>query len=134
VSAGHALDPRELALVAPELFVPDVRAAAGFYERLGFTALRVEADGSFAVVARGAAVVLLAHESLFTLMGGSLAGARGVGIDVRFLVDDVDLVYRAARAAGAEIVHDLGDRPYGLRDFILRDPHGYRLRFAAPLR
>jgi uncharacterized glyoxalase superfamily protein PhnB len=67
-------------------------------------------------------------------MGGSLAGARGVGLDVRFLVDDVEQVYRAARAAGVEIVHDLGDRPYGLRDFILRDPHGYRLRFAAPLR
>jgi hypothetical protein len=28
---------------------------------------------------------------------------------------------------------DIGDRPYGLRDFIVRDLNGYRLRFAAPL-
>ena len=128
------IDPRELAPVAPELFVPDVDAAARFYtERLGFTLLRQEADGSFAVVALGSAVVMLAQERLYGAVGGTLGAARGLGIDVRILVADVDAAYRAARAGGVAIVHDIGDRYYGLRDFIVRDLNGYRLRFAAPL-
>lgn len=40
-------------------------------------------------------------------------------------VDDVDAAYRAARAAGAEIVHELTDEPWGVRRFFVRDPAGH---------
>jgi len=30
---------------------------------------------------------------------------------------------------GVEIAQPLGDRPYGLRDYTVRDLHGYRLTF-----
>ena len=59
------------------------------------------------------------------------ATPRGVGIDTRIMVDDVDAMYRRATDNGVTIVHDIGNRPYGLRDFIIRDPDGFRLRFAA---
>ncbi len=49
------------------------------------------------------------------------------------MVDDVDAMYRRATDNDVTIVHDIGDRPYGLRDFIIRDPDGFRLRFAAPV-
>ncbi|TVT42425.1 glyoxalase [Amycolatopsis rhizosphaerae] len=39
-------------------------------------------------------------------------------------VDDVDAAYRAATAAGAEIVHELTDEPWGVRRFFVRDPNG----------
>jgi catechol 2,3-dioxygenase-like lactoylglutathione lyase family enzyme len=39
-------------------------------------------------------------------------------------VDDVDACYRAARAAGADIVHELTDEPWGVRRFFVRDPDG----------
>ncbi|WP_158891277.1 VOC family protein [Amycolatopsis anabasis] len=39
-------------------------------------------------------------------------------------VDDVDASYRAARAAGAEIVHELTEEPWGVRRFFVRDPDG----------
>ncbi|MFB9904085.1 VOC family protein [Allokutzneria oryzae] len=39
-------------------------------------------------------------------------------------VDDVDASYRAAVAAGAEIVHELTDEPWGVRRFFVRDPDG----------
>lgn len=34
--------------------------------------------------------------------------------------------------SGTRIALDIGDRYYGLRDFIIEDPNGYRLRFASP--
>lgn len=40
------------------------------------------------------------------------------------LVADVDALYERAKAAGAEIVMEIADKPYG-RDFICRDPEGH---------
>ena len=39
-------------------------------------------------------------------------------------VPDSDAVFASAKAAGAEIVMELTDQPYGSRDFICRDPEG----------
>jgi catechol 2,3-dioxygenase-like lactoylglutathione lyase family enzyme len=44
--------------------------------------------------------------------------------DASFEVDDVDAAYRAAREAGAEIVHELTDEPWGVRRFFVRTPDG----------
>ena len=44
---------------------------------------------------------------------------------VYIAVPDPDAVYRTAKAAGAEIVMELADQPYGSRDFICKDPEGY---------
>lgn len=38
------------------------------------------------------------------------------------------------RAAEVNIMREIGDREYGLRDFIVRDQFGFRLRFASPIR
>jgi uncharacterized glyoxalase superfamily protein PhnB len=133
-----SVDPRELVPTAPELFVPDVDAAARFYtEKLGFELLRTEAgggQGTFAVIALRDAVIMLADERHYGLMGGQLASDRGIAIDVRLLVEDVDAMYRKIRNNGVPVVHEIGDRPYGLRDFIIRDLNGFRIRFASPLR
>ena len=118
---------------APELFVPDVEATVRFWvERLGAECVRLE-PGSFGVVRLEASIVFVAHESHYGEMGGTLGGRRGVGLDVRIVVADVDALHRRVRAAGVEIVHDIADRDYGLRDFIITDPNGYRIRFASPL-
>jgi uncharacterized glyoxalase superfamily protein PhnB len=42
---------------------------------------------------------------------------------------DVDACYARARAAGAEIVHELCDTDYGSREFAVRDPEGWRWSF-----
>lgn len=133
-------DPPEVAPVAPEMFVPDVAAAVRFYtEKLGFHLFRMEhggpaGDGMFAIVTLGAAVLMFAHESLYTAMGAGLSGQRGVGIDIRIMVPDVDAVYRRCQDNGVAVVHDIADRYYGLRDFVIADANGFRLRFAAALR
>lgn len=40
-------------------------------------------------------------------------------------VPDADAVHATAKAAGAEIVMELADQPYGSRDFICKDPEGH---------
>lgn len=44
--------------------------------------------------------------------------------DMSVEVDDVDTVYEAVRASGAEIVHALQDEEWGVRRFFVRDPNG----------
>ncbi|MEU2144338.1 VOC family protein, partial [Streptomyces globisporus] len=44
--------------------------------------------------------------------------------DLSVEVDDVDAVYAAVRARGAEIVHPLQDEEWGVRRFFVRDPDG----------
>jgi uncharacterized glyoxalase superfamily protein PhnB len=133
-------EPQELAPVAPELFVPDVAAAVSFYrDKLGFTLHRVDPHGEpgpnsvFAILTLESAVVMFAQDALYSAMGGSLQSQRGVAIDVRIIVADVDVVYNRCRENDVEIVHAIADRYYGLRDFVVADLNGFRLRFASPL-
>lgn len=128
-----------LAPVAPEFFVRDVDASVAFYvEKLGFELVRADPDGagrhSFAVLARGAAEFLFVHESaLGPVHRAALPYPRAAGVDIRLMVDDVDDVYRSVCEHGVEVVLPLKDQPYGLRDFIVRDADGYRIRFAQPI-
>lgn len=57
----------------------------------------------------------------------SVASEGGSGTDVPDIsieVDDVDQIYRRAKAAGFEIDYDLTDEPWGVRRFYVRDPLG----------
>jgi uncharacterized glyoxalase superfamily protein PhnB len=130
---AHPIDRTELAPLAPELFVPNVAEAVRFYtETLGFEAHRVDPD--FAIVGIGEAILMFADERMYGAMGARAGGAeRGAYIDVRVMVGDVDTYHRRCVDAGLEIAHSIADRPYGLRDFIVRDLNGFRLRFASPL-
>jgi len=49
-------------------------------------------------------------------------------------VDDVDAHYRRAVAAGATVVGEPSDQPYGDRSYRALDPEGGRWIFATPLR
>jgi len=120
----------ELAPVAPEFFVPDVQAAVRFYvEKFGFEELRSE-DG-FAIVTLGEALIMFAHQALY---GRWLEDVPlGLAVDVRIMVPNVDAMHARCLDNGVEIVYDIGDREYGLRDFIVSDLNGFRLRFASPL-
>jgi catechol 2,3-dioxygenase-like lactoylglutathione lyase family enzyme len=45
-------------------------------------------------------------------------------------VEDVDSLYEQHRARGATIVSAIEDKPWGKREYTVRDPNGYHLRFA----
>jgi catechol 2,3-dioxygenase-like lactoylglutathione lyase family enzyme len=55
--------------------------------------------------------------------------AKGMLRAVLFSTDDVDATFERLRAAGADVVEEPTDQPYGVRDCAFRDPAGNLLRF-----
>jgi len=56
--------------------------------------------------------------------------AKGMLRGVIFATDDCDAAFEQIRAAGAEVVQEPIDQPYGVRDCAFRDPSGNMLRFS----
>lgn len=119
---------------AAEFFVRDLETSMRFYVGgLGFKATCQEP--TFAVVALGEAHLMLvvAGDENSSVQQWLSTGPRGVGVNIRIMVEDVDAMYQLATKSGA-IVNDIDDRTYGLRDFMVADPDGFMLRFASPIR
>jgi len=55
------------------------------------------------------------------------------GVAISFGVDDVDAVTIAAVAAGASVIKEPADQPWGERQSVLHDPDGHVFCLAAPL-
>ena len=56
--------------------------------------------------------------------------AKGPLRGVNFRTDDCDATFERVRAAGAEVIQEPMDMPYGVRDCAFRDPAGNMLRFS----
>jgi catechol 2,3-dioxygenase-like lactoylglutathione lyase family enzyme len=56
--------------------------------------------------------------------------AKGLLRGVNFRTEDVDATFERIRAAGAEVLQEPMDMPYGVRDCAFRDPAGNMLRFS----
>ena len=53
-------------------------------------------------------------------------------VAVVFMVGDADALYESHRANGVEVVEEIADREYGIRDYAVKDLYGYRLVFGHP--
>lgn len=60
--------------------------------------------------------------------------AKGNLRGVIFRTDDVDAAFERIQAAGAEVLQEPIDQPYGVRDCAFRDPAGNMIRFNQPRR
>jgi predicted enzyme related to lactoylglutathione lyase len=58
--------------------------------------------------------------------------AKGLLRGVIFQTDDCDATFERIRSAGAEVLQEPIDMPYGVRDCAFRDPSGNMLRFGQP--
>lgn len=67
---------------------------------------------------------------MFSLQPGLAAKVEGHQHWIK--VDDADGMYALHKANGATIVEELMDRPWGTREYVVKDPGGYHLRFAGP--
>ncbi|MBR7835454.1 VOC family protein [Actinospica durhamensis] len=66
------------------------------------------------------------HDALAAL------AAKGALNGVYFHTDDLDAAFKQVNAAGAEIVQEPADQPWGTRDFAVRDPAGNLVRVDQP--
>ena len=58
--------------------------------------------------------------------------AKGALNGVHFHTDDLDASFERVSGAGAEIVQEPTDQPWGTRDFAVRDPSGNLVRIDQP--
>jgi len=102
------------------LAVSDIPAALDFYtKKLGFQqAFTWGEPPTFAGVNLGKIQMFLAK--------GTPTPSSEIGA-VYFLVGDADQLYEFHRSNGAEIAQAIDDRPYGIRDYTVRDLYGYHL-------
>ncbi|GAB2583932.1 VOC family protein [Streptomyces capparidis] len=56
--------------------------------------------------------------------------AKGLLRGVIFRTDDCDAAFERVRAAGAEVLQEPTDQPYGVRDCAFRDPSGNMVRLS----
>ncbi|MGX1091319.1 putative glyoxalase superfamily protein PhnB [Streptomyces albogriseolus] len=55
--------------------------------------------------------------------------AKGMLRGVNFTTTDCDALFERVRAAGADVLQEPVDQPYGMRDCAFRDPAGNMVRF-----
>jgi uncharacterized glyoxalase superfamily protein PhnB len=109
--------------VVPSLRYKDARRAIEFLEEaFGFRPQMV-ADGDGDDVAHAELVYGDGMVMLGTDRGDSSGSHVGQGWNY-VVVEDADAHYAQAKAAGAEIVRELGDQDYGSRDYSARDFEG----------
>jgi uncharacterized glyoxalase superfamily protein PhnB len=58
--------------------------------------------------------------------------AKGALGGLHFQTDDLDSAFKKVSAAGAEVVSEPADQPWGTRDFAVRDPSGNLVRVDQP--
>ncbi|MEM8781242.1 MAG: GNAT family N-acetyltransferase [Planctomycetota bacterium] len=54
------------------------------------------------------------------------------GLEHFLFAEQIDALYEQHAAAGAPIVEPIENKPWGLREYVVRDPNGYRLRIHGP--
>jgi catechol 2,3-dioxygenase-like lactoylglutathione lyase family enzyme len=106
------------------LAVADVPAAIDFYtKKLGFFLAFTDGDPvDFAGVNLG-------HVQIFLQKGEP----DPKGCTVWFLVDSADDLFAIHERNGVEVLQPPTDQPYGIRNYVVRDLHGYTLIFGEHL-
>src|ERR1700719_4382074 len=123
--------------VVPELVYQDVAAAMdwlssvfGFREILRHTLGDGQVDHADMDTGRGGVVMLTTAE----------AGRRSPADDAHVckklivFVDDIDQHFAAVEKAGAETLHAPVDKPWGLRQYVVRDREGHMWEFSQHVR
>lgn len=127
----------DLTLARCFVLVHDPEIALTFYrDALGLELRNDVARGSFRWITVGAAsqpgvsIVLTNYLNGSPADGDAVAAlvAKGALSGVHFSSDDLDAAFERARAAGAEIVDEPADQPWGVRDCAVRDPSGNLIR------
>jgi catechol 2,3-dioxygenase-like lactoylglutathione lyase family enzyme len=131
----------ELNLSTCFVLVHDPDVALGFYrDALGLELRNDVARGDFRWITVGApaqpgvAIVLTNYLNGGPADNDAIAAlvAKGALNGVHFSSDDLDAAFAQVRDAGAEIVSEPADQPWGARDFALRDPSGNLIRIDQP--
>src|SRR6267143_1884181 len=114
--------------VVPMIHVPDVRATVDWYTSIGFTLVRQgEEDGELVW-----AKLIFGNSELMLDAGGKPSTAQRREVDLYITTNHADELYRRLKDR-VQVVEDVHDTFYGMREFILRDMNGFWVTFGQPI-
>lgn len=109
-------------------WVQENKLSEKFYKRLGFEVLQSD-DEHTLVTLNGFNIDLVSMRDEHKFARDSMHADKGRGIYVYINVDDVDKKYKELSEASFKPYTTPTDWPWGNREFILKDPDGYKLCF-----
>lgn len=110
--------------VAPELPVSDMRSAIEYYEnKLGFQAVMTMPDLGYAVVERDGVAIHLFQA----------AADKHSPQSIHVFTDGLDQLHAELSNRGADLMQDIVRKPWGNRDFRVKDDFGNQIKFTEPL-
>jgi uncharacterized glyoxalase superfamily protein PhnB len=116
--------------IAPQFFAEDIPGTLAYYkEKLGFDCIGTWQDPpTYAIVARD-------QQSIhFRCAGPPTANSNKYEdelLDAYLQVEDADALYTEYAAKGVEFTRELGNMPWGSREFVVRDCDGRLLAFGS---
>jgi uncharacterized glyoxalase superfamily protein PhnB len=106
--------------IAPEVPVNDLRESIEYYERqLGFQSVMELPDGEYAIVERDGIAVHLFYSGA--------AAQQPVGLHI--FTEELEDLYSEFLARGAQITQQITLKPWGNRDFRVKDRSGNEIKF-----
>lgn len=112
-------------------YASELAKTAEFYKTLGFAvtkpddALRIEL-GNFKLV--------FVDENKTPIKKESGAGPKGLGVSMYVEVENVDAYFESLKAKSIRASSEPRTWPWGKREFIVKDPDGYKLVFYSPVK
>lgn len=114
----------KLTRLAPELPSDNLDNALAYYERkLGFAVVTRLPENEYAIVERDGLAI-----HLFTSRA-----KNGCAVSLHIFTPDLDQLFAELQASGATIAQKIERKPWGTRDFRVRDEFGNELKFTEPL-
>jgi catechol 2,3-dioxygenase-like lactoylglutathione lyase family enzyme len=111
-------------------YVKDLERTGEFYESIGFRRGKEEADRvTFYVNWFFVTFIAQDKEDDAEFRKEAKLAKKGTGLFLYIKVDDIDGFHKGAVSAGLEPLSEPEAQPSGNREFVLRDPDGYKLAF-----
>lgn len=119
------------------LYVPDVDAAAAFYQQaFGLERDYLDPEGNYASLRTGNTTLAFAKVDFVAGNGVRFTpvrpGGEPPGIEIGIVVDDVDAAFRRAVETGATPWYEPAKQSWGQVVSYVRDPNGFLIEIASP--
>jgi uncharacterized glyoxalase superfamily protein PhnB len=122
------IDKNKFGLAVPVIAAADVLSTVTWFVRtLGFKQQWIWGEPPvYAGIRSGGAMLYISRDPDMA----DVIQSRGLMPDIFLWVEDIEHAYDQHQANGAEIVEPLSERPWGVRQYVVREPNGYRLKIA----
>jgi len=113
-------------------YVSDIKKTSDFYRELDFDV--EESDDGTARINFGEFKLAFIQEDKVEFKDDSNKEPKGLGLFIYIGVDNVDEYFKLLKSRDIKYSSEPRDWPWGKREFVVRDPDGYKLVFFSPIK